>query len=235
MSVSAKEYLKRFRTRIGVALDEKISRNLSQRIDRIKRIIRSRHLEMFKELATNSSIIESGSAPKSRNITLPQPKWKKLDEDYLKRKLRKLGTLVGGMSFYMFSGELRDDLFYSADPIEYFGTPEITFTQRTPTGFKVVRTNINERTQLNVKYFRDGVKKGDGVFNKRGAVATISINMYPKITSNLTDRMRFDKYLPENILYKLQNYQGKRQRSFMPQYLEWWAKVRIRTALVREL
>ena len=208
--------------------------------DSIKRTINKIRLRMIKlqqlmlpYVASNMTDI---AAPRTfPDISLPQPSWpKELSPDYYAKKRREFkrsGHSFKGDSYFYFKGYLQK--YFSAkgraNVFSNFGTPTVILTREGQRGSTGVYTQGNS---LNIKFFdaKGGKLKGDfkGLKTKIGR---IQVDLYPKVKGRLFSGMSMGDYFPAQIAYRLDHYKGGQHREFMPQFMEWWLRVKAREAL----
>jgi hypothetical protein len=230
------------------AVNRLIGNSVSKTLTNINKRVLKFHTKMFSYLASQAGVINSGAAPEFMGLTgMSQPKYNQLGAlkkyrnkgekksrkyNYLKRKQTLLKTLVGGFSYYLYSGYLQKYL-NNTDPTTTFGKPQILYNRKGAKGsMRQTFTNVSKKGPKYIDEFIDSksteMKPSD--FKPLKNLGEFQVDLYPKITK-ITKSMSFQDIFPDKVAYRLDNYRGGKNRQFMPQYMKWWAEVKLKNLL----
>lgn len=212
---------------IAANVDRMVANSVRRTLTKVNNAVLKLQRGMFSYIATNSGIINSGEAPKFKGIFLSQPRFKELAPDYYKRKKKKLGSLVGDSSFYMYSGYLKRYFNGIGNPLTTFGTPTIIWNRPGQRGY-TASTFGNSSQGYTQEYFTSKGNPTNSFKALKRSLGTITVDLYPRIEGSLHEGMVMGQYFKtaKTIAYRLDNYHGGRNREFMPQFLEWWLRVK---------
>lgn len=194
--------------------------------------------KMFAYLASSSAgVINSTAAPQFQGIDLPQPNFLELKPDYAKRRSRKQGLNTNKRQpdrFYLFSGYLRRYLTSVGNPLTVFGTPVIVY--RRPGLFGSTAVYTSGKNGFDEKLFDYKNAKKSSFTPLATKLGAVQVDMLPNVTKRdgeLKIDMKMGTYFTgaKTIAYRLDNFQGKHYREFMPQYLQWWVRVKGKAAV----
>lgn len=222
--------------KIGEAIYGAVGKLVKKDVDATLTRVQSAAINVQKKLfvylaSPSAGVINSKSAPQFSNIDLPQPNFRELTPDYAKRRARKQGLNTNKRQvdrFYLYTGFLKRYLTSIGNPLSVFGTPTIVY--RRPGLFGSTAVYSSGKNGFDEKIFDyKGAKKSTftPLATKLGVV---QVDFYPKITrrdGEIKIGMKMGDYFTgaPKIAYRLDNYQGKHYREFMPQYLQWWVRV----------
>lgn len=186
---------------------------------------------MFSYLASSSGIIDSSGAPTLPGITLAQPKFKPLAPDYVKTKWKKLGVSKND-HFYLKSGYLKRYLSNIGNPLTTFGNPTVSWERPGQRGSTAMYSG-NKTGGFYAQYFDPKGTPTEKFNALKTRLGAITVDLYPKVPGELHLGMRMGDYFKgaKTIAYRLDNYQGGRNREFMPQFMQWWLRTKGTQAL----
>jgi hypothetical protein len=189
--------------------------------------------KMMVYLATSSGAIGTEAAPSFPGITFGQPTFKELTPDYLARKR------TSGNDFYRYSGKLKRDLKKTSNSgNNIFGVPTVTFIRKGQGGKTAVVNTAGSR-QVEVNIFTKTGGRSKSFVGLKSDLGTISVDLYPELRVLSMDKTSVrritDLFENDKIGAKFSNYRGKFNRSFLPQYMQWWLRVKAQEELRRAL
>lgn len=224
------------------AVNKLIGNSVSKTLTNISKKVLKFHSRMFVYLASQSGVINSGSAPTFDKLSgMTQPKYNQLGSlkkyrttnsrpyDYLKRKQKLLGKLKGGFSYYLYTGFL-EKYFRRATPLNTFGKPQIVYVGRGRAGSLRITESTKSGSFKDKFIDSNQVKMKATDFIPLKKAGEFGIDLYPKV-KKITKSMRMGDYFTDKVAYRLDNYRGGKNRQFMPQYMKWWAEVKLKNLL----
>ena len=196
--------------RVNHRIENSVEDLLRRKLIKIETKVRTVQKQLFATMAR--MVINSAGAP---NLGEDTPTWQKLSTKHLAAK-SKLGQPSG---FFKQTGDLESDM--RKLPTEsILGTPLIGMFDNS--GRKTTLATIKGRR-------RPITRASSGKFTKVSTVRqthTIAVDAYPNIKEADPDE---SKYIPEIAGKLLVN--GVRLRPIFKQYLAWYAKTKIKTAV----
>jgi hypothetical protein len=189
---------------------------------------------MMVYLATSAATIGVESAPTFPGINFGQPVYKPLTPDYLARK--PIGV---SNDFYRYSGRLQRDLKKTRNNgNNVFGVPTVTYVRRGQGGKTAIYNTVGSR-QIEVKIFTAKGNSSTNFVGLKSDLGRISVDLYPELRVLTADKSSLrritDLFDNDLIGAKFSNYRGRFNRSFLPQYMQWWLRVKAKEALRRAI
>lgn len=212
-------------------IQQTINRMVDETVEEYIRRIRSRSIQIqrtfFQYLVTKAGVFGSNNSPVFPGIQQGQPNFKELSPEYLVYKKK-----ITVNNYYVNTGKLQRYL-ERINPINKFGTPIVYFERRGQRGSsRVYQTRKTTESVVARNYTKTGRASKSFEPLKTGSVGKIIIDMFPLIQGSFANFEAEEAFATnQEVSYKLNNYQGRKERSFFPQYMEWWVRVRSKEIL----
>lgn len=218
-----------------------IGQSVTRTIKKLEKEVIALHRQMFVYLVRDVRIINSFGPPSFPGISLPQPSWIRkgeVNDPNAKGKTTEqfLNLRKGSKRpdrFFFDTGYLQEYFLSIANPFNNFGRPKIIYVRPGKGGSRAEYIGTVGDDFKEYLFDNKGVKtnKFSPLKTKLGS---ISIDLYPKVKEKLNTGMKMGpKYFPKMIAYRLDNFQGGQHRTFMPQYMEWWLKSKMKARITR--
>lgn len=247
-SISGKPF-ERADTAVQQMIEGLIGKLIERRMKKIEAAAILLQSRFFKYLATSAGVIGADKAPLFDGIDLAQPDFKPLKEAGGNERSARMAEFLGkgtgraprsykdrknamglpGNSFFIFKGKLQGYLASVANPISMFGKPNVFFTEFGQAGsFRIYSTAKGEagKIKLSNLYTVSG-NRSKKDFKSSNRIGKMSVDLFPKLPGELqVGTSAQDLGFPRTMAYRLDNFQGGQDRHFMPQYIQWWVRVK---------
>ncbi len=248
-SISGKPFEKAT-TAVQQFVEGLVGKSIERRITKIETAALRLQAGMFKYIAVSAGVIGADKSPVFEDIDLPQPDFKPLSTgpardlkaDRVAKafgnktsrtnrsyKDRKNAMGLPGNSFFLYKGKLKNYLSGVGNPISIFGKPNVYFTEFGKQGsFRVYYTSRTTAGLVKLSgLFTSSGNASKKSFASSNRIGKISVDLFPKLGGNLTLRQSAeDLGFPRTIAYRLDNYHGGQDRQFIPQFIQWWVRVK---------
>lgn len=254
-SISGKPF-ERADTAVQMMVENLVGKLIERRMKKIENAAIALQMRFFKYLAVGAGVIGSDKAPVFPDIDLPQPVFKPLKTAGTNASANRVAKVFGtktakvqrsykdrknamglpGNSFFLFKGKLQNYLSSVANPVSMFGKPNVFFTEFGQAGsFRIYSTARGEsgKIKLSGLYTVSG-NRSKKDFKTSNRIGKMSVDLFPKLMGQLqSGTSAQDLGFPRTMAYRLDNFQGGKDRHFMPQYIQWWVRVKGREMMRR--